>query len=291
MFTLYIVSTPIGNLQDITLRALETLKRVSVVYCEDTRVTRKLLARYEIATPVKSYHQHSGGRVMREIGESLKKGDVALVTDAGTPGVADPGNELIDALLRHCEPSRFAQDRLREAIPRGSPRSLALPRDDNKITIVPIPGASAATAAASICGFNMSTFTFLGFVPKKKGRAKFFQRVAESDIPVILYEAPYRIVKTLEELGNALSSSRVEQSGTEGSLSASLSTRAQAEGSRQALHSLRSVGMTETTRIVVCRELTKKFESIYRGTVEEALDRVQGDPIKGEYVIVVEGRE
>src|SRR3989338_1404604 len=98
MSTLYIVATPIGNLNDITLRALETLKRVSVVYCEDTRVTRKLFERHGIATPMKSYHQHSSRQKVKEIIESLRAGDVALVTDAGTPGIADPGNELIDEI-------------------------------------------------------------------------------------------------------------------------------------------------------------------------------------------------
>src|SRR3989338_5253446 len=95
MSTLYIVATPIGNLNDITLRALETLKRVSVVYCEDTRVTRRLFERHGISTPLKSYHQHSSSQKVREVIESLRAGDVALVTDAGTPGIADPGNELV----------------------------------------------------------------------------------------------------------------------------------------------------------------------------------------------------
>ena len=253
---LYIVATPIGNLQDVTLRALEILKRVSVVYAEDTRVTRKLFERFEIATPIKSYHQHSGSRGVREVIEALRHGDAALVTDAGTPGVADPGNELIEEVMK------------------------ALRHEG--IKIIPVPGASAVTAAASISGFNMSRFCFLGYVPKKKGRKRFFEEVAKSDMPVILYETPHRIIKTLEELHAAFTSSREESfNRVQGKLG----------GTEGSLHSLRSVGMTvrgDGRRVVVCRELTKLFESIYRGTIEEVLEQVRKDPVKGEYVVVVD---
>jgi len=229
MAVLYIVATPIGNLSDITLRALDTLKRVSLIFAEDTRVTKKLLDRYEITTPVRSYHQHSGSKGVKEVGEALKNGDVALVTDAGTPGVADPGNELVNQLV--------------------GARLIA------PVQIMPIPGASAVTTAASISGFNMSQFVFFGYVPKKKGRKNFFDEVARSEVSVIMYETPHRIIKTLEELHqNVLmrESSKVRR------------------------------------KVVVCRELTKQFESIYRGTVEEVLEQVKKDPVKGEYVIVIE---
>jgi 16S rRNA (cytidine1402-2'-O)-methyltransferase len=236
---------------------LDTLKRVAVIYCEDTRVTRKLLDRYEITIPVKSYHQHSGIRVIREIRVELEKGDVALVTDAGTPGVADPGNELVSQLL-------------------------VVSSQLTGLKIVPIPGPSAVTAAAGVCGFDMSRFTFLGYVPKKKGRNKFFKQVAESTIPVILYEAPYRIVKTLEELRKCIehNSPHPSLSLREGDESnPPLKVRGGAGG----------VMKHEERRVVVCRELTKQFESIYRGTIEEVLEQVQSSPIKGEYVIVIEG--
>jgi len=285
MPTLYIVATPIGNLQDITLRALETLKRVSVVYAEDTRVTRKLLDRYEIAIPVRSYHQHSGIRVIREIGEAMEKGDVALVTDAGTPGIADPGNELVDALLCHCERS--------EAISGGLPRrpdEVGTPRNDIIIKVVPIPGASAVTAAASISGFNMSRFAFMGYVPKKKGRKKFFTEVAQSEIPVILYETPHRIVKTLEELGTYVRA-----------LIPDNFIRRRDQATAYALPPQKLRGFVPEfgemgaqlkgergRKVVACRELTKQFESIYRGTIEEVLEQVKKDPVKGEYVIVVD---
>ena len=260
MSTLYIVATPIGNLNDITLRALETLKRVSVVYCEDTRLTRRLFERHRISTPLKSYHQHSSSQKVREVIESLRAGDVALVTDAGTPGIADPGNELVHQLA------------VKQFVSSSTDKQETEKLKD--LQIVPIPGPSAVTAAASVCGFHMSKFFFLGYVPKK-GRSNFFKQVAESEISVILYETPHRIVKTLEEL-NVIGANGRSSVGAE---------------NFQPVQDAYSHTPMHERRIVVCRELTKIYESIYRGTIDEVLTQVRKDPVKGEYVIIIEGRK
>jgi 16S rRNA (cytidine1402-2'-O)-methyltransferase len=168
---LYIVATPIGNLEDITLRALRTLKEVDVVACEDTRVTKKLLTRFDIKVPTISYHQHSGSLKTKQIIERLLGGkNVALVTDAGTPGISDPGNFLAA-----------------EAI-------------ENDIKVSPIPGVSAITTLASVSGINMQKFIFLGFPPAKKGRNKFFEEVLNYKYPAVYYESPHRFIKNLERL-------------------------------------------------------------------------------------------
>lgn len=171
MKTLYIVATPIGNLQDITLRALEVLRKVDLILCEDTRTSKKLLQAYEINKPVLAYHQHSKLVKLENIIELLNSGkDLALVSDAGTPGISDPGNVLVS-----------------KAMEKG-------------INIVPIPGACAAVVAASICGFGTDKFLFLGFLPKKKGRSKILNQIKEAKYTVIFYESVHRIIKTLEEL-------------------------------------------------------------------------------------------
>lgn len=224
MSILYVIATPIGNLQDISQRAIQTLKGVDLILCEDTRETKKLLERYGIQKPTLSYHQHSRIEKIGKIIDSLREGkDLALVSDAGTPGISDPGNLLIE--------------KLKEV---GPPL----------IEIVPIPGASAVVAAASVSGFAMDSFLFLGFPPAKKKRKKFFEEAATSKHPVIFYESPYRIIKTLGELKEA-------------------------------------AGNRET---VVCRELTKKFETIYRGSMEEVAKNIGKDKIKGEFVVIVKGK-
>lgn len=168
---LYIVATPIGNLGDITLRALETLKKADLIACEDTRVARKLLDRYEIKTSVTSFFQHSKAPKISQIIGVLKSGkNVALVTDAGTPGISDPGNKLVEqAILEN-------------------------------IAVMPIPGASALTALISVAGIDMQKFIFLGFPPHKKGRETFFKEVIAQNYPVVYYESPYRVIKNLELL-------------------------------------------------------------------------------------------
>lgn len=219
---LYVVATPIGNLSDFSERAKQTLKEVDLILCEDTRVTTKLCNHFGIDTPKMSYHHHSDKKKIIEIAKMLEKGKkIALVTDSGTPGVADPVGKLIEFI---------------EA-------------SDLRVEIVPIPGPSAVTAAASISGFYMNKFTFLGFPPKKRKRKKFFEEAFSYDHPVIFYESPYRILKTLEEM--------------------------------------KEIG--ESNRVLVCRELTKKYEKKYRGRVEEVFeDLKKEDHTKGEFTIVLE---
>ena len=236
MANLFIVATPIGNLEDISLRALRILKEVDIILCEDTRVTRKLLSRYDIKTPVLSYHQHSQLKKVNYIADLLKKGkDLALVSDSGTPGISDPGNKLINFLVRECNPSA------------GS--------GDNSLSIIPIPGCSALITAACISGFPMDRFAFFGFPPHKKKRNKFFEELfrelADLKHPVVFYESPHRIIKTLEEVSN------------------------------------KSQEFNLSPEIIVCRELTKKFETIYRGTINQVIKKIKDDKIKGEFTVIV----
>lgn len=227
MSKLFIVATPIGNLKDITLRALEVLREADLILCEDTRTTKKLLERYQISKPILSYHQHSCLAKIDYILNQLQKGkNLALVSEAGTPGISDPGNKLIEGVV----------EKLGEAV-----------------EIIPIPGPSALTAALSISGFSSDKFVFFGFPPSKKKRKKFFQEAVNSKCTVVFYESPHRILKTLEELNVILSAS---------------------EESRR-------------KQIVLCRELTKKFEIIYRDRIEEIISQLQKNKIKGEFVVVV----
>lgn len=173
MGTLSIVATPIGNLEDITLRALRTLKECNVIYAEDTRVISKLLARYEVKKPLQRLDAATEIKKADEIVARLEAGErVAFVSDAGTPGISDPGARLVA--------------RVRERLPDA--------------IIEAIPGASALTAALSIVGIETTGFMFLGFLPHKKGRRTALGKIAASDIPVVLYESPHRIVKLLKEL-------------------------------------------------------------------------------------------
>lgn len=217
---LYIVATPIGNLGDITIRALEILKKVDLIACEDTRQTIKILERFEINKPQISYFQHSKISKVEKIISELKAGkNIALVTDAGTPGISDPGNKLIA-----------------EAVA-------------NEIYVVPIPGPCAVIAALSISGFPTDKFLFLGFMPHK-GKNKIFKQIQESKITIVFYESVHRIIKTLEQLREFLKAER---------------------------------------QILVGRELTKKFESVYRGNIDEIIGQFQAN-IKGEYVVVIKGK-
>ncbi len=171
MGTLSIVATPIGNLEDITLRALRTLKEVDVIYAEDTRVTAKLLARYEIEKPVYRLDAEKEATKAREIIQRLEAGEnIAYVSDAGTPGISDPGARLVAAV-----------------------RAAGL-------EVVAIPGPSALTAALSISGLDTSEFVFLGFLPHKKGRLTALKAIALEKRPVMLYESPHRIEKLMSEL-------------------------------------------------------------------------------------------
>ncbi len=174
MSILRIVATPIGNLEDITLRALRVLKESDFILCEDTRVTKKLLDHYQIKTTTISYHQHSGDLKVDKIITLLKEGkNLALTTDAGTPGISDPGGKLV---------------------------SLVRAALGDQVLIESIPGVAALTAAVSITGAGFDRFLFLGFLPHKKGRQTLLKEIFKSVYPAIVYESKHRIVKLLEEL-------------------------------------------------------------------------------------------
>ncbi|HEV3245075.1 MAG TPA: 16S rRNA (cytidine(1402)-2'-O)-methyltransferase [Candidatus Paceibacterota bacterium] len=176
MGTLSIVATPIGNLEDITLRALRALKECDVIYAEDTRVISKLLARYEIKKPLQRLDAATEDKKAKEVIERLEAGEkIALVSDAGTPGISDPGARLVA--------------RVREFAPEAK--------------IEAIPGASALVAAVSIAGLPSDEFLFLGFLPHKKGRQTAIKFIAASLVPVVVYESPHRVEKLLEELAVA----------------------------------------------------------------------------------------
>lgn len=214
---LFIIATPIGNMEDITARSLRTLAQVDFVLCEDTRVSQKLLNFFEIKKETLSYHQHSNGAKIREIISRINSGENAgVITDAGTPGISDPGNILVEEAIK------------------------------NEIDIVAIPGVSAVVAALSVCGFPTDKFLFLGFPPNKNKRNKYFLEVADSTHTVVFYESCHRINKTISELAQVLNPER---------------------------------------RVMIARELTKKFETIYRGTISELVKKDIKN--KGEFVIVV----
>lgn len=168
---LYIVATPIGNLEDITLRALRILREVDLIACEDTRRTKILVDHYKIEKPLISFHQHSKLQKIDLLIEKLKSGqNIALVTDAGTPGIADPGGVLIDRALK------------------------------NKINVDAIPGPDAATLLLSLSGIPVERYLFLGFLPKKKGRQTTLKLMASLEVPTVIFESPHRIKKTLADI-------------------------------------------------------------------------------------------
>ncbi|MFH1404884.1 MAG: 16S rRNA (cytidine(1402)-2'-O)-methyltransferase [Patescibacteria group bacterium] len=233
---LYIVATPIGNLGDISSRAVETFRSVDFIACEDTRVTSKLLARFEISKPLISYHQHSLAKVTDGILEKLKEGkNIALVTDAGTPGISDPGGRLVEAIISM------------PPLIKGGEGDAYENSADNQIKITPIPGPCAAVTALSASGFPADKFVFLGFPPNKKGRNKWFEELAQIDKTIVFYESTYRILKALEAIGKIL----------------------------------------PDRQLVVCRELTKMYETIYRGTAHEVTQQLNASSIKGEFVVVI----
>ena len=183
MSTLYIVATPIGNLEDITLRAIRILGEVDAILCEDTRVTAKLLQKYEISKSLISYHSHSKLAKVEKVFELLEEGkNLALVSDAGTPCISDPGVMLVQQVREHFDPT--------------SPRL----RGASQVKIVTIPGASAVISALAGSGLPSSEFLFLGFLPHKKGRETLFKEIAISERTVAFYESPHRILKSLESL-------------------------------------------------------------------------------------------
>ena len=179
MATFSVIGTPIGNLEDITLRALKTLAAADIVLCEDTRMTKRLLDRHSIHVPTMSYHMHSKISRTDDIIRLLKEGkDLALVSDAGTPGISDPGAELVGRLRAE----------------------LAAEIADGRVKVEAVPGPSALTAALSIAGVPCADLTFLGFLPHKKGRETLFMEIAASERAMVFYESPHRIMKTLASL-------------------------------------------------------------------------------------------
>ncbi len=225
MATLWVVATPIGNLQDMTFRAVQTLKDADAILCEDTRVTAKLLKHFEITKPLIAYHQHSTDAVVERIADLLRAGSgVALVSDAGTPGINDPGGRLVEQLLA--------------AVPG--------------LAVVPVVGANAAVAALSVSGLPADRFAYWGFVPHKKGRETFFRDLAAFPDTVVFYEAKYRIAKALLQLAGAF-----------------------------------EIAETPQRAVVVGREITKKFETFYRGTAAEVAAALEADTTLGEFVVVV----
>lgn len=222
MASLYICATPIGNLEDITLRCLKVLKEVDAIAAEDTRRTVKLLNHYNITNSLISYHEHNKKSKGEEIIDLLLKGkNIALVTDAGMPTISDPGEDLVKLCVK-----------------KG-------------ISIIAIPGATASLTALSISGLSTERFVFEGFLPRKgRERKKRLEDMAKEERTIILYEAPHRLITTLEDLAKFL-------------------------GNR---------------RISISRELTKKFEETLRFNIEEAISEFSERDIKGEFVLVIQGK-
>jgi 16S rRNA (cytidine1402-2'-O)-methyltransferase len=215
---LYIVSTPIGNLGDITYRAIEILKSVDLIACEDTRHTKILCDRYGITTPLTSYYSYNKVTKGEYLIRALKEGKrVALVSDAGTPGISDPGFSLIRSAL-------------------GA-----------KIDVVSVPGATAMISALSISGFPTDSFYFQGFLPVKSGaRRKKLTELKELGVTVVIYESPHRLVRALKDMEAVL-------------------------GDRP---------------MAIAREMTKKFEEVWQGSVKALLERAQASKPRGEFVII-----
>ncbi len=218
---LYIVPTPIGNLQDITLRALEVLKSVDLILAEDTRKSKVLLNHFAIEKPMTSHHQHNEHHAVKSLVARLVRGEsMALITDAGTPGISDPGFLLV-----------------RECIASG-------------VEVQCLPGATALIPALVCSGLAADRFVFEGFLPLKKGRATRLQELATESRTLILYESPHKLLKTLQQLSDA---------------------------------------MGEQRQVAVCRELSKMYEETVRGTLEEVLAHFTQQAPRGEFVIVLEG--
>ena len=221
---LYVVGTPIGNLGDMTVRAVEVLRGVDTIFCEDTRVTRKLLAHYAIHATCVSYHSFSGfGKIARATALLRQEKDIALVSDAGTPTISDPGVKFV----RH----------VREAL-------------GDVADVRAVPGASAVVAALSVSGAPSSSFVFLGFLPRKRGRTSLFKEIAVEKRTVVCYEAPHRLLKSLDAL-------------------------------REHIDPMREV--------IIVREMTKVYEQVVAGTSAEVLAHYVAHPdeVRGEVVIIV----
>ena len=223
MSKFYVVATPIGNLGDITFRAVETLKSVDLILCEDTRETKKILNKYNINTSMMSYHTHSKLAKTDKIFELLSEGkNLALVSDAGTPGISDPGAMLVSKI----------KDNLRHSV-----------------DVIPVPGPTALITALSASGLPTHEFTFLGFLPHKKGRETLFKEIAQSGRTMVFYESPHRILKTLESLQK----------------------------------------FAPNKKVCIARELTKIYEEFKTGTPLELLAyfSLNPDKVRGEFTVLV----
>ena len=221
MSTLYLVATPIGNLEDFSPRGIRTLKEVGLIAVEDTRHTGKLLKHFDISTPMISYYDHNKGEKLQAVLNALAQGDVALVSDAGTPALNDPGYLLVKAALEHGH------------------------------TVSPIPGPSAPVTALVVSGLPTDRFLYLGYLPRKQGeRQKAIDEVKRVPYTLIFFETPHRLEESLQDLGQIL-------------------------GDRQ---------------IAIAGELTKMYESIFRGSISQAIDFIKGQPARGEYTLVVAGQ-
>lgn len=248
MSNLYIVATPIGNLEDISLRALRILNEVDFILCEDTRVTQKLLSHYKIDSKTISYHQHSDIKKLDYILDLLDQGkDFALVSDAGTPGISDPGGKLVQAVFE-----KFGED----------------------VKIESVPGPSAITAALSISGIATDKYVFMGFPPHKKGRQKFLEKIINSEFPVVVYESKHRILKFLEELVER--NIKIEEENN----------RIEAEDKYKKDKPQKKKSVTS---VVVCRELSKMHETVYRGELKSIIEKIEDsqNDQKGEFVVII----
>lgn len=222
MSKLYIVPTPIGNLQDITFRAIETLKSVQLILAEDTRTSGFLCQHYMISTPLQAFHKDNEHKVLENTIHKLSSGmEMALVSDAGTPGISDPGFLLVRECLK------------------------------NNIAVECLPGATAFVPALVVSGFPTDRFVFEGFLPHQKGRQKRWQALVEESRTIVFYESPYRVQKLLVEAKEYLGEQR---------------------------------------NVSISREITKKFEETFRGTVAEAIIHFVKKEPKGEFVVVMEGK-
>jgi 16S rRNA (cytidine1402-2'-O)-methyltransferase len=220
--TLYVVATPIGNLGDMTYRGVDILNSVDIVFAEDTRQFKKLADKYNIKTKTSSYNAHASTKTHERIIEILYSGkNIALVSDAGTPGISDPGS-LIVSILRN---------------------------NHKDIKIIPIPGASALTAAVSVSGILGNSFVFMGFAPNKKGRETFFNEVLKSAVPSVFYESTHRIMNLLNWFSKN----------------------------------------SPDTKIMLFREITKMFETVNIGTPDEHLEIIKNNPkeLKGEFTVII----
>ena len=219
---LYIIPTPVGNLEDMTFRAIRLLKEVNLILAEDTRTTGILLKHFEIENKMQSYHKFNEHKAVERIVEMLKDGqDIALVSDAGTPGISDPGFLIA-----------------RECAKEG-------------VTVECLPGATALIPALVASGIPSDKFCFEGFLPQKKGRQTRLKFLAEESRTIVLYESPHRVKKTLEQLAEYLGEDRYAAS---------------------------------------CREISKKFENIQRGTLKELISYFEANEPRGEFVLVVSGK-